>query len=96
MALSREEVLKIAKLSKLEFEETEIEKFQSELNDILKYVDILNEIDTDTTEPLVYINSDINNFKENVSSESISLEKALLNAPEKIDSTIVVPKVVGE
>lgn len=96
MALSREEVLKIAKLSKLEFEETEIEKFQSELNDILKYVDILNEIDTDTIESLVYINSDVNNFRENLSSDSISLEKVLLNAPEKIDSAIVVPRVVGE
>jgi len=46
MSLTKEEVLKIAKLSKLSFEETEIEKFQVELNDILKYIDMLNEVDT--------------------------------------------------
>lgn len=96
MALTREEVLKIAKLSKLEFKEEEIENFQNELNDILKYIDILNEVDTENTEPLMYINHDINNFREKESLESISLEKALQNAPESAESAIVVPKVVGE
>ena len=71
MALTREEVLKIAKLAKLEFNEEEIEKFQVELNDILKYIDILDEVDTQNVEPLKYINHDVNNFreKENVESE---------------------------
>jgi len=45
MALTKEEVLKIAKLSKLSFEEIEIERFQIELNDILKYIDMLNEVE---------------------------------------------------
>lgn len=96
MALSREEVLKIAKLSKLEFKEEEIEKFQVELNEILKYIDILDEVDTQNTEPLMYINHDVNNFREKENLESLSLEKVLLNAPESVENTIVVPKVVGE
>lgn len=96
MALSREEVLKIAKLSKLEFEENEIEKFQVELNDILGYIDILNEVDTSQVEPLTYINSTINNFRKEEKLESISIEKALLNAPESAESAIIVPKVIGE
>ena len=53
MALTKEEVLKIAKLSKLSFEEKEIERFQIELNDILKYIDMLNEVDTSKVKPLV-------------------------------------------
>ena len=40
MALTKEEVLKIAKLSKLSFEEKEIEKFQIELNDIFLFGEI--------------------------------------------------------
>ncbi|MDO4690516.1 MAG: Asp-tRNA(Asn)/Glu-tRNA(Gln) amidotransferase subunit GatC [Fusobacterium sp.] len=96
MALTREEVLKIAKLSKLEFKEEEIEKFQIELNDILKYIDILNEVDTENTEPLMYINSDVNNFREKENLSSLKLEKVLLNAPESAENAIVVPKVVGE
>lgn len=96
MALTKEEVLKIAKLSKLEFKEEEIEKFQVELNDILKYIDILDEVDTQNIEPLTYVNHDVNNFREKEKLDSISLEKALLNAPESAENAIIVPKVVGE
>ena len=96
MALTREEVLKIAKLSKLSFEEKEIEKFQIELNDILGYIDMLNEVDTSTVEPLVYINDVVNNFREKEEKKSLEITKVLLNAPESAENAIVVPKVVGE
>ncbi|QNE67169.1 Asp-tRNA(Asn)/Glu-tRNA(Gln) amidotransferase subunit GatC [Fusobacterium hwasookii] len=96
MALTREEVLKIAKLSKLSFEEKEIEKFQIELNDILGYIDMLNEVDTSKVEPLVYINDVVNNFREKKEKTSLEITKVLLNAPESAENAIVVPKVVGE
>ena len=96
MALTREEVLKIAKLSKLSFEDKEIEKFQVELNDILKYIDMLNEVDTSKVEPLVYINDVVNNFREKEEKTSLEITKVLLNAPESAENAIVVPKVVGE
>ncbi|ALQ35778.1 Asp-tRNA(Asn)/Glu-tRNA(Gln) amidotransferase subunit GatC [Fusobacterium hwasookii] len=96
MALTREEVLKIAKLSKLSFEEKEIEKFQIELNDILGYIDMLNEVDTSKVEPLVYINDVVNNFREKEEKTSLEITKVLLNAPESAENAIVVPKVVGE
>lgn len=96
MALTKEEVLKIAKLSKLSFEEKEIEKFQIELNDILKYIDMLNEVDTSEVKPLVYINEAVNNFREKEKKPSLKIEKVLLNAPESAENAIVVPKVIGE
>ena len=96
MALTREEVLKIAKLSKLSFEEKEIEKFQIELNDILGYIDMLNEVDTSKVEPLVYINDVVNNFRETEEKKSLEITKVLLNEPESAENAIVVPKVVGE
>ena len=96
MSLTKEEVLKIAKLSKLSFEEVEIEKFQVELNDILKYIDMLNEVDTSEVQPLVHINDVVNNFREKEEKSSIEMEKVLLNAPESAENAIVVPKVVGE
>ncbi|WP_315281084.1 Asp-tRNA(Asn)/Glu-tRNA(Gln) amidotransferase subunit GatC [Fusobacterium hwasookii] len=96
MALTREEVLKIAKLSKLSFEEKEIEKFQIELNDILGYIDMLNEVDTSKVQPLVYINDVVNNFREKEEKTSLEITKVLLNAPESAENAIVVPKVVGE
>ena len=96
MALTKEEVLKIAKLSKLSFEEKEIEKFQIELNDILGYIDMLNEVDTSKVEPLVYINDVVNNFREKEEKKSLEITKVLLNAPESAENAIVVPKVIGE
>ena len=96
MALTKEEVLKIAKLSKLSFEDKEIEKFQVELNDILKYIDMLNEVDTSKVQPLVYINETVNNFREKEEKPSLEIKKVLLNAPENAENAIVVPKVIGE
>ena len=96
MALTKEEVLKIAKLSKLSFEDKEIEKFQVELNDILKYIDMLDEVDTSKVEPLVYINESVNNFREKEEKTSLEIEKVLFNAPESAENAIVVPKVIGE
>ena len=77
MALTKEEVLKIAKLSKLSFEDKEIEKFQVELNDILKYIDMLNEVDTSKVKPLVYINEAVNNFREKEEKPSLEIKKVL-------------------
>jgi len=81
MSLTKEEVLKIAKLSKLSFEEAEIEKFQVELNDILKYIDMLNEVDTSEVQPLVHINDVVNNFREK--EEKASIERINKNKIKK-------------
>lgn len=86
----------MTKLSKLSFEEKEIERFQIELNDILKYIDMLNEVDTSKVQPLVYINEAVNNFREKEKKLSLEIEKVLLNAPESAENAIVVPKVIGE
>lgn len=95
MALTREEVLKVSKLAKLEFTNEEIEKYQQELNEILNYIDMLDELDTENIKPLSQINNDTNNLKEDEVKPSLLVEDALKNAPETVDGTIVVPKVVG-
>lgn len=95
MALTKEEVLKVAKLARLEFNNDEIEKYQTELNEILNYIDMLNELDTENIKPLSQVNNDTNNLREDEVKPSLSVKEALKNAPEKIDGTVVVPKVVG-
>lgn len=96
MALSKEELLKIAKLAKISINENEIEKFKTELNDILKYIDMLNEVDTENVPPLLSVNNEINNFRENEKLDSLPLEKVFLNVPNYVEDTIVVPKVIEE
>ncbi len=95
MALTREEVLKIAKLSKLEFRDEEIVKFQEDLNNVFSYIDELNEVDTEHVAPLVQVNHMLNNFREDVVRPSLTQEEAMHNSPSKVDGMLIVPKVVG-
>ena len=96
MALSKEEVLHVAKLARLEFSPEEIEKYQQELNDILNYIDMLGEVDAAEVQPLSQVNNDVNNLREDEVRKSLTVEEALLNAPEAEDGAVIVPKVVGE
>ncbi|WP_300389462.1 MULTISPECIES: Asp-tRNA(Asn)/Glu-tRNA(Gln) amidotransferase subunit GatC [unclassified Fusobacterium] len=95
MALTREEVLNVAKLARLKFQPDEIEKFQIELNDILGYIDMLNEVETEEVTAMTQVNSQVNNLREDIVKESLTVEKALSNAPDSGDGAIIVPKVVG-
>lgn len=95
MALTREEVLNVAKLARLKFQPEEIEKFQVELNDILGYIDMLNEVDTEEVSAMTQVNSHVNNLRDDKVKESLTVEKAVSNAPDSGDGAIIVPKVVG-
>ncbi|WP_372712479.1 Asp-tRNA(Asn)/Glu-tRNA(Gln) amidotransferase subunit GatC [Ilyobacter sp.] len=96
MSLTREEVLKVAKLARLEFKDEEIQKFQIQLNDILGYIDILDEVDTEGVEPLIQINEGVGKLREDEVRKSFTVEEALRNAPQSESGTVIVPKVVGE
>ena len=97
MSLSREEVLKVAKLAKLKFSEEKIEILQEELNAILGHVDQLNELDTSDVEPLIYVHEgQENHFRSDEVRASSNLETVLKNAPKAEVGAIIVPRVVGE
>lgn len=57
---------------------------------------MLDEINTDEVKPLIQVNNAVNNLREDEVKESLSMEKALSNAPDSGDGAIIVPKVVGE
>ena len=93
--LTKEDVLKIAKLSKLEFQEDEIEKFQTDWNKILEHMEILNNVDTTGVEPLFNV-LDLKDRLRKDEVQSVDIKKELLkNAPNKDDDFIIVPKIVG-
>ncbi|MDX8335773.1 MULTISPECIES: Asp-tRNA(Asn)/Glu-tRNA(Gln) amidotransferase subunit GatC [Cetobacterium] len=96
MSLTKEEVLNVAKLARLEFAEEEIARFQMDLNNILDYIDVLGEINTDEIEPLVQIHETGDKLREDVIRESLTVEEAMKNAPASEDGALIVPKVVGE
>lgn len=96
MSLTKEEVLNVAKLARLEFNEEEIIRFQTDLNNILDYIDVLGEIDTNEIEPLVQIHETGVKLREDIVKKSLTVEEAMKNAPASEDGALIVPKVIGE
>ena len=94
--LSKEDVLKIAKLSKLEFSENEIEKFRTDLNKIFDHMEELNSVDTSQVEPLFNVLDLKDVLRKDIVRDSGIKKDILKNSPNSDDEFIIVPKVVGE
>ena len=95
MAITRNEVLHLAKLANLEFNEDEIDRFTRQISSILDYVARLNELDTSAIEPTTSIESGSLALREDVLVLSIPRMEALANAPESDGIHYKVPKVIG-
>ncbi len=94
--LSKEDVIRVAKLSKLEFTEKEIENYRKDLNKIIEHMDELNQIDTTNVEPLFNVLDTKDKLREDIVLESQSKVEFLENAPESDDNFIIVPKIIGD
>lgn len=94
MKISKQEVLHVAKLSRLDLSDKDAEKLVRQIGDILDYVDTLNSVDTTgvhATSHAIFVN---NAFREDKAMPSMEPDKALGNAPEREDTDIIVPKVI--
>ncbi|MGA8941490.1 MAG: Asp-tRNA(Asn)/Glu-tRNA(Gln) amidotransferase subunit GatC [Thermoactinomyces sp.] len=96
MAISKEEVYKVATLARLKLTEQEADQFTSQLNDILEFANKLNELDTENVQPTSHVLPIHNVFREDEVRPSIDREKALQNAPEQRDGMFYVPAVFEE
>ncbi|GAB4135475.1 MAG: Asp-tRNA(Asn)/Glu-tRNA(Gln) amidotransferase subunit GatC [Ignavibacteriales bacterium] len=94
MSVNREIVQHIAKLSKLKLTSDEEERFTSELNKILEYMEKLNSLDTEIVEPLSYPVEGNNVFREDRQIKSVERENALKNAPQRTEEFFKVPRVL--
>jgi len=90
MSISKEEVIKIAKLSRLELKEDEVEFFSAQMKNILEFVNKLNEVKAELIEE--YSNS--TPLREDEPEASLEVDKVLLNAPAKRLNMFEVPKIV--
>jgi aspartyl-tRNA(Asn)/glutamyl-tRNA(Gln) amidotransferase subunit C len=94
MKITKDEVLYVADLARLDLDEASIEKFAGQIGNILEYVDKLNEVDTEGIRPTSHAISLTNAFREDEQRQSLDPEQALVNAPEKEDGNFVVPKII--
>lgn len=94
MKLSPEEFKKLALLSRLEIDETQLESVNQQMNDILSYMELIGQVDIEGVEATAHAVALRNVMREDVPQESLSNEEALLNAPEKEGNYFKVPKVM--
>jgi aspartyl-tRNA(Asn)/glutamyl-tRNA(Gln) amidotransferase subunit C len=97
MKVTEELVDHIAHLSRLEYK-TQVEK-QAIMNDLermIGFVDKLNELATDNIEPLIYMNDDVNHWREDEVGVQTPQKEALANAPKKDSDYFRVPKVINK
>jgi len=92
MAVDIQTVQKVANLCKLEFTDEEQIKMVADMNNILIYIDKLNEVDTEGVEPLIFLSEEVNQWRDDVPVVTISKEQALKNAPLKDSDYFKVPK----
>lgn len=95
MKITKEEVLHVAKLARLDMDDAAVEKMSEQIGTILDYMDTLNRVDTEGVNPTSHAISLNNAFREDEATGSLDRDAALANAPEREDGCFVVPRIVG-
>ena len=94
MSIDKDTVKHIAKLARISLDEKKINSLSEDLSSIMKFVEKLNELNTEKTVPLTsIINASLRARKDEVSDGKIK-DQILKNSPEKNEEFFVVPKVI--
>jgi aspartyl-tRNA(Asn)/glutamyl-tRNA(Gln) amidotransferase subunit C len=91
MAISRDEVLHVARLARLELGEDELARFAEQLNAILEAVGKVGELDLEGVEPTAHPLDLVNVWAEDEPRPCLSVEDALANAPDREGDSFRVP-----
>jgi len=94
MNIDKKTIYKVADLARIEVKEEEVDDLIIEMSKILTFMEQLNELDTDGVEPLVYLNPDVNVFREDVVKQEITIEQGLMNAAKHNEAFFMVPKII--
>jgi aspartyl-tRNA(Asn)/glutamyl-tRNA(Gln) amidotransferase subunit C len=86
-------VKEIASLARLDLSQEETEMFVSQFKDILDYVSILNEVDTENVPPAYLSSANKTVIREDVIEESVPTGEFISNAPQSRDDYVVIPRV---
>lgn len=93
--ISDETIEYVGILAKLELSGEEKESAKADMEKMLDYIDILNELDTDMAEPMSHVFPIHNVFREDAVSQADGSEDTLANAPLKKNKCFKVPKTIG-
>ena len=91
-----DEVKHIAKLSKLDIPDDQLDYYASEMDKILEYFKTISKVDTSNVEPLTHITDKYNVVREDATDKCIENKEFIDNCPESFGHYIKVPKVLDK
>lgn len=94
MIIDKQTIHKVADLARIAIKEEEIDALIPDMNKILTFMEKLNELDTKGVEPLVYMNTEENVWREDVVKQEISVADGLKNAALHNEEFFLVPKII--
>ncbi|MEZ4357428.1 MAG: Asp-tRNA(Asn)/Glu-tRNA(Gln) amidotransferase subunit GatC [Eubacteriales bacterium] len=94
MKITKEEVKRIAVLSRLKLNEDEETRIAKNLENILAHAKKIDDLDTKDVPPTAHVLNVKNVFREDLEEKGLSIDKVLLNAPESGYGCFIVPKVL--
>lgn len=94
MALSRDDVAKVARLARLKLSDDEVQSLTGQLGRILDYVVILDELDVSAVEPMVHAVELSNVLRVDELTPSLPRNAALANAPKTDGKYFLVPAII--
>ena len=94
MSVDKAIVSRIAELSRLEISEKDISTISEELANVISWIDILNEVNTNGVAPLSNVTGQKLPLREDIVTDGGYPERVLENSPEETSGFFVVPKVV--
>ncbi len=96
MGITKDQVRKVALLARLELPDEQLEVMTGQLAEIVTYIDLLSELDTDRVEPMAHAMDLANVFAEDDVEPSLDRDQALANAPRHDGQCYLVPAVLGD
>tara|TARA_B100002051_G_scaffold117223_1_gene111491 strand:+ start:368 stop:655 length:288 start_codon:yes stop_codon:yes gene_type:complete len=94
MPIDKNQVKKVAKLSRISLDDSKLESLSKDLVSILNFVEQLNKLDTNAIKPLTSIIDKSLDTRDDTVSDGQIKDQILKNSPEKNEDFFIVPKVV--
>jgi aspartyl-tRNA(Asn)/glutamyl-tRNA(Gln) amidotransferase subunit C len=95
MAISKEEIIHIAKLASLNLSDEEIDRYTNDMQEILEFANTVNEVSTENISETIGTNGIYNVFRKDEIKQNISKEELLKNAPSQDEGMFRIPKVIN-
>jgi aspartyl-tRNA(Asn)/glutamyl-tRNA(Gln) amidotransferase subunit C len=94
--ISREDVLRVARLARLALTDAEVETMREQLSAILSHIDALKAVDTAGVEPTSHAVPQFNVMREDEPRPCFPVEEMLANAPDRAGNFFRVPRIIEE